>query len=534
MPTRMPLSWPSLCLLLLCVPQIFAGHGRDPVEGRHCHGAPKHVHIAVGADPSTQMTVTFASFKSIEDVPSAGVLIGTDPDNLERFVVEQEPPLSYKTPLPRMHGMYHSPYYHHVLLHNLKPDTKYYYQVIVKRSEQLLRGEAKDRTKEMAQEMIVEEEGEMRQEEEEDEARRLAPPPYDPRHHGDCPDERRIRSFRTAPPVGPDHNVKFAIVGDIGQFDHSMETMDHLRTHKKGVEAMMLTGDLAYPEFDERRWDTFLDFLDDYSYIDEIPMQITPGNHDVGKEEGGAKIFQAYEKRFRMPQVKPAELGEYQGNLTERMNMNMIDYPLPYEWGNGYYAFRYGPTHQIVLNSYASIEENSTQYKWFVDELNSIDRDVTPWVFVMYHCPVYNTFNPHQRDPQRYAAIAHIEPLLVDYKVNMVFNGHVHAYLRTKNVAYNKVKKNGPIHIVVGAGGRAAKAEYLNEEPEEWVGVRDASWYGYGIVEICNRTHIRWDWVHTGMESDHNEVARSNHTLPVGGVDHDYFENQYYMDEDDV
>jgi hypothetical protein len=261
-------------------------------------------------------------------------------------------------------------------------------------------------------------------------------------------------------------------------------------------------------------------------------MQITHGNHDICKSEGGAKIFQAVENRFRMPQVKPAELGLYEGKLTERMNMDIIDYPLPYEWGNAYYSFRYGPTHHIVLSSYSSLEPNSTQYKWFVEELESVDRDVTPWVFVMYHVPIYNTFSPHQRDPQRFATIDNIEPLLVDYRVNMVFNGHVHAYLRTKNVAYNKVKKNGPIHIVVGAGGRAAKAEFLNEEPEEWVGVRDASWYGYGIVEICNRTHIRWDWVHTGMESDHNEIVRSNHTLPVGGVDHDFFENQYYMEDD--
>ena len=54
-----------------------------------------------------------------------------------------------------------------------------------------------------------------------------------------------------APPMGPDYLVKFVIVGDIGQFDHSIETMQHLRTHKRGVEAMMLARDLAYPEFDE-------------------------------------------------------------------------------------------------------------------------------------------------------------------------------------------------------------------------------------------------------------------------------------------
>ena len=82
----------------------------------------------------------------------------------------------------------------------------------------------------------------------------------------------------------------------------------------------------------------------------------------------------------------------------------------------------------------------------------------------------------------------------------MVFNGHVHAYLRTKNVAFGKEQKDGPVHIVVGAGGRAAQAEFVNEIPEEYVAVRDATWYGYGMVEVCNQTHIRWDWVHTGLE----------------------------------
>lgn len=154
-----------------------------------------------------------------------------------------------------------------------------------------------------------------------------------------------------------------------------------------------------------------------------------------------------------------------------------------------------------MLNSYASIEPGSEQHTWFVQDLECVDRAITPWLFVMYHCPVYNTFTPHQREPQRFAAIDHIEPLLVEHKVNMVWNGHVHAYLRTKNVAFGKEQKNGPVHIVVGAGGRSAAAEFVNEEPEEWVGVRDASWYGYGIVEICNKTHIRWDWVHTGLGS---------------------------------
>ena len=52
-----------------------------------------------------------------------------------------------------------------------------------------------------------------------------------------------------------------------------------------------------------------MDFMDDYSYIDEIPMQITSGNHNVGKDEGGSKIFMVIEKCFRMPRVEPPQLG---------------------------------------------------------------------------------------------------------------------------------------------------------------------------------------------------------------------------------
>jgi hypothetical protein len=446
------------------------------------------------------MTVTFASFFSNGDIPSGGVLIGTDPDKLERVVVEKEPASFYEAELPpHYHKKYNSPYYHHVLIDDLEPNTQYFYQCLIHPDHASLKGEANKRPPSTFE--FQEEEEESKEEEEGDAGRRLGPPPYDPKQHGACPDPNQIRSFRTAPVVGPDSFVKFAIVGDIGQFDHSIETMRHFRTHTSGVDAMMLTGDLAYPEFHEPQWDTFMDFMDDNSCIDEIPMQITPGNHDVCKDEGGSKIFMAIEKRFRMPQVKPAQLGLYDGPVDQRMNMDHIDYPLPYEYGNSFYAFRYGASHHIVLNSYASIEPGSEQHTWFVHELESVDRTITPWLFVMYHVPVYNTFTPHQSDPQRFAAIDHIEPLLVEHKVNMVWNGHVHAYLRTKNVAFGKVKRNGPVHIVVGAGGRAVEAEFVNEEPEEWVGVRDASWYGYGIVEICNSTHIRWDWVHTGLGS---------------------------------
>jgi hypothetical protein len=75
--------------------------------------------------------------------------------------------------------------------------------------------------------------------------------------------------------------MTFGLIGDIGQFEHSQETLEHMKAHVKGIQAVVLVGDIAYPGMDERLWDTFFDFLDDHSNFDTLPLQIAAGNHGV-------------------------------------------------------------------------------------------------------------------------------------------------------------------------------------------------------------------------------------------------------------
>ena len=142
-----------------------------------------------------------------------------------------------------------------------------------------------------------------------------------------------------------------------------------------------------------------------------------------------------------------------------------------------------------------------------------------------------NTFALHRHDPQIFAAKLHLEPLFTKHNVNMVFTGHIHAYLRTRNVVNGTVDPSGPIHVTVGAGGRACVAPFYQEEPEAWVQVRDATIYGYGMFRIFNRTHAHWEWIHTGHSDDHdgNQLHHSNKTLPSGpAIDREMLLNQYY------
>ena len=154
-----------------------------------------------------------------------------------------------------------------------------------------------------------------------------------------------------------------------------------------------------------------------------------------------------------MPQVHPPQLGVYEGP-DGLLNMDAPPYPLPYEWGNAYYTFEYGPALHVVVSAYSNMDPGSTQYTWLVEQLEAVDRTITPWVLLTIHVPIYNTFALHKHDLQIVAAREHLEPLLVKYNVNVVFTGHIHAYLRTANVAMEELVETGPIHITIGAGGK--------------------------------------------------------------------------------
>ena len=176
------------------------------------------------------------------------------------------------------------------------------------------------------------------------------------------------------------------------------------------------------------------------------------------------------------------------------------------------------------------MEPDSKQYTWLRDGLEAVNRDDSPWLIVVLHTPLYSTFSLHRKDPQIFAAIKHLEPLFVEHNVNLIFTGHIHAYLRTKPVRFGKLDPKGPRHITVGAGGRQCQAPFRNATAEDFVEVRDATKYGYGLLHIYNKTTAVWDWIHTGHgERNYNEVWQSEEQLPPGpGADRVVLMNQLY------
>jgi hypothetical protein len=281
----------------------------ETIAPRHCNGVIRHLHIAVGPDPATSMTISFASDWAFPDRPApiAGVHIGTSPDNLDRFVPEQEFPLTYTIDaINAKHGqLYYAPYQHHITIDGLQPDNTYFYvpvigtrihyeddpmslaakpvlghvQVEDMRSENKITKEQGNNNEEHFRRSLEMDIGDGLPHW--DSHGRRLPAAYNPIGNP-CIDTQKTRSFKTAPSQQSDDHfypITFGIIGDIGQLDHSIETLEHMRSHMNGIQAVVLVGDIAYPDFDGRKWDTFFDFLDDHSNFDEIPLMIAAGNH---------------------------------------------------------------------------------------------------------------------------------------------------------------------------------------------------------------------------------------------------------------
>ena len=314
----------GLSLLLLLYLVVVVVHGsteaeqqRRRLQPRNCHGVPHHVHLSVGADPATSMTVTFATTPSYETAPVAGVAIGVTPNDFEYIVVERESSSHYHVPTfddadakgpptPKSgQSLYWSDHYHHINITNLQPDTVYYYQPVVAASRQELkipnthnnlRSSSNTKNDPPSQEtsqlapphthynpldnvydkpqaqaqvngaaMILNHQGERR--------RFLAN--YDTTQQP-CPAVDRPRWFRTAPASSSNNTVipttTLAVLGDLGQTPHSATNLQDLYETTPQLNFALLVGDIAYVDKAENKWDVFFDFWDDMALPERIPV----------------------------------------------------------------------------------------------------------------------------------------------------------------------------------------------------------------------------------------------------------------------
>ncbi|KAG8368198.1 hypothetical protein BUALT_Bualt15G0020300 [Buddleja alternifolia] len=315
--------------------------------------------------------------------------------------------------------------------------------------------------------------------------------------------------FTTPPAVGPDVPYTFGLIGDLGQTYDSNITLTHYEQNPIKGKTVLYVGDLSYadhyPNQDNVRWDTWGRFAE--RSVAYQPWIWTAGNHELSfaPEIGETKPFKPFIQRYRTPYKA--------SNSTD---------PL-------WYSIKRASAYIIVLSAYSAYGKYTPQYMWLEEELPKVNRSETPWLIVLTHSPWYNSYNYHFMEGETMRVM--FEPWFVQYKVDVVFAGHVHAYERSErvsNIAYNIVNGNcspvtdqsAPVYITIGDGGNVeGLANNMTEPQPKYSAFREAS-FGHATFDIKNRTHAYYGW-------------HRNHDGNAVEADTMWFLNRYWHPVDD-
>lgn len=359
-----------------------------------------------------------------------------------------------------------------------------------------------------------------------------------------------IYSFMTMPVSGPkSYPKRIAVVGDLGLTYNTTMTISHLISNKPDL--VLLIGDVTYAnlyltngtgsdcyscsfaqtpihETYQPRWDYWGRFMQ--NLVSKVPIMVVEGNHEI-EQQADNQTFVSYSSRFAFPSKESGSSSTF------------------------YYSFNAGGIHFIMLGAYIAYNNSSDQYMWLESDLANVDRSVTPWLVATWHPPWYTSYKAHYREAECMKVA--MEELLYSYGVDIVFNGHVHAYERSNRVYNYKLNPCGPVYITVGDGGNREKMSIEHADapgkcpepsttPDEYMGgfcsrnftsgpaagkfcwnrqpdysaFRESS-FGHGILEVKNDTWALWTW-HRNQDSpdkigDQIYIVRQPELCPFRG-----------------
>ncbi|KAG7983263.1 hypothetical protein I3843_04G096500 [Carya illinoinensis] len=359
----------------------------------------------------------------------------------------------------------------------------------------------------------------------------------------------KLHSFKSMPISGPRfYPDRIAVVGDLGLTYNTTTTISHLISNKPDL--VLLVGDVTYAnlyltngtgsdcyscsfpqtpihETYQPRWDYWGRFMQ--NLVSKVPIMVVEGNHEI-EAQAGNQTFAAYSSRFAFPSDESGSSSTF------------------------YYSFNAGGIHFIMIGAYIAYNKSADQFKWLERDLANVDRSITPWVVAAWHPPWYSSYKAHYREVECMRVA--MEELLYSYGVDIVFNGHVHAYERSNRVYNYSLDPCGPVYITVGDGGNREKMAIKHADdpgncpdplttPDQYMGgfcatnftsgpaagkfcwdrqpeysaLRESS-FGHGILKVKNETWALWTWYRNqdsySEVGDQIYIVRQPDLCPVG------------------
>ena len=299
-------------------------------------------------------------------------------------------------------------------------------------------------------------------------------------------------TFRTMSVIEKQEKEIVYIYGDMGTimplgFEVTKTLIKDFHSDQNNQAAYVVhVGDIAYAGTGAEKevqtiWDLFMNQI--APIASQIPYMTATGNHEKYHN------YTSYNARFFMPSKSNATSLEVDGNFYFSLETNFIQWIFlstehPYTSGSPQRVFL-----ENILNQY--------QQKWQGKE--------RPWLILVGHRPMYSS--DQATDSGRLQE--ELEPLVIQYGVDLAVWGHMHCYERTTPVKYNnftdkdhfspdgkvyrhnatEFNQTSPIHLTIGTAGAWIHENWLSKP--EWSQVRYQK-YGFGKLFIYNQTHLEF------------------------------------------
>ncbi|EGZ11263.1 hypothetical protein PHYSODRAFT_519791 [Phytophthora sojae] len=319
-----------------------------------------------------------------------------------------------------------------------------------------------------------------------------------------------VSSFKTARKSGDDSPFTIAVYGDMGADANAVETNKYVNGLVDKVDFVYHLGDVSYADdaflsaktafgfYYEQVYNKFMNSMT--NIMRRMAYMVLVGNHEAEchsptcllskskKDQLGN--YSAFNSRFRMPSAESGGM------------LNM------------WYSYEYGTVHFTSLSSetdYPNAPSNvyftkrvygnfGDQLAWLEEDLKAADsnRDQVPWIIVGIHQPMYTIRScdadgtPNNDYEARNVQEA-FEELFIKYKVDLVLQGHVHAYERIYPTANGSAVIDGVsedvstntnpqarVYVISGSAGGPEENHYKYKNPPspEWLVLMDDEHFG--------------------------------------------------------
>lgn len=217
----------------------------------------------------------------------------------------------------------------------------------------------------------------------------------------------------------------FLYFGDVQNQIQSMCSRGFRAAFQKQPDAgfWLFAGDMVNSGDDDKEWGEFFNAM---GWIPRtIPLMLLPGNHEYPDRRfiplGDYKISKLWRPHFTLPENGPKGLEET------------------------VFSFEYQGVCFVMLNGNEQIEK---QAEW-LEKILSNNRQ--HWIIVAIHQPVYSTSKRRNRTVFQKRFV----PIFDQFSVDLVLQGHHHAYSRTFPLRNNQRVpdgKKGTVYVISVAG----------------------------------------------------------------------------------